>query len=225
MDWSTLFHALPKIICFCIKCEKSLEEVQLLWVVDVTCWCPRCFDANFQFQIARGLLVHKDTGYIPSIPENSIHILMAKTKIISSSATQMETLPSMVIFKEGTYYPVYANIYKFPNGDLTSAMLLTNGRFVAVGAVVVARHDEDPSTQENSSNASTQTVDPVEPQPSGVTEASSLQGDAQSGAVAQTPGVPELSGLTPCLDKTVPKGSEVAASEDGDVLCPSVEDG
>lgn len=223
MEWDTLFQALPKIICFCIRCQESLKEVQILWVVDVTCWCPRCFNTNFQFQIARGLLIHKDKGYIPSIPEKSIHILMSKTKIISSTATQMDTLPSMVIFKEGTYYPVYANIYKFPNGNLTSAMLLTNGRFVAIGVVVVPRHDEELLTQHSSSNA-----------------------------MAQTPGVLEMSGLTPSLYKNVLKDSEMqphledslclsgtvelvnptritvaqglAASENGDILYPSVED-
>lgn len=244
MEWNT---SLPKIICFCHKCKGSLAEVQLLWVVDLTCWCPRCFNGNFQFQIARGLLVHKDTGYIPSIPENSIHILMAKTKIISSSASQMETLPSMVMFEEGTYYPVYANIYKFPNGNLTSAMLLTNGRFVAVGAVILARHDEVPSSQRSSSSASKQTVGTINPQTCSVIKAISPQG-AQGGAIAQTPGVLDLSGLTPSLDKNVQKDSEIqqhledspflrvinptritvaqrlAASEDGDFLSLSGED-
>lgn len=177
---------------------------------------------------------------------------MAKTKIISSSATQMETLPSMVMFKEGTYYPVYANIYKFPNGNLTSAMLLTNGRYVAMGAVVVARHEDELLTQQSSSNASTQTEYPINPPPKGVSEATSPQEDAQRGAMGETPVVLKLSGSTSCPDKTVPQDLEIQphledspclsgtlepvnptritvaqglnASEDGDIRSPSAED-
>lgn len=145
---------------------------------------------------------------------------MAKTKIVSSSATQMETLPSLIIFEEGTYYPVYANIYKFPNGNLTSAMLLTNGRFVSVGGVVLARHEEEPLT--------TRTMRQINPQPE----------DAQGGSMAP---------ITPCLDDSAPQDSEIqpplkdplclsstlelvnatriaVASEDGAFLSPSDED-